>query len=134
MSLELDAEHVEALALHPVRTAIHGHQRGTGRHASAELRFQHELRVGVQVIDARDDLERLVPLRRGELLHQLAMTTQPGLAPLPALVDQVIDSKPAPPPPPPPPVEAPKPEPPPPPPPAKPAKKGGKKGGKGKKR
>ena len=57
----------------------------------------------------------------------MVMADDPAVAPLPALVDQVLDSKPPPPPPPPPVAEPVKPEPAPAPPPAK-----GKKGAKGK--
>jgi predicted Zn-dependent protease len=87
--------------------------------------FEAREMAGLKSADERDDLERLVPLRRAELMHQLAMAVDPAVAPLPSLVDQVIDSKPAPPPPPPPPMEPAPPAPPPPPPPP-PAKKGGK--------
>lgn len=49
-----------------------------------------------------EDLQRYVALRRAELMHQLQMADDPGLKPLPALVDQVIGSAPPPPPAPPP--------------------------------
>jgi len=52
VAVEADAEHVVALALHPVRPAPYGGERGAGGDARAEPRAEGE-REG-RVEDARD--------------------------------------------------------------------------------
>src|SRR5439155_14300302 len=61
MTLEPDAEHVVALALHPVGAAVEPGQRGTARLALAEARAHRHDEAGVQVLEATDDLEPLLP-------------------------------------------------------------------------
>ena len=57
MALEADAEHVVALALHPVGAAVEPRQRGAACLARAEARAQGHDEPGVEVLEAADDLE-----------------------------------------------------------------------------
>ncbi len=76
-----------------------------GRYQDARDLAKLPAQANVAPDHAQDDLQRYVALRRAELMHQLQMADDPGLKPLPALVDQVADATPPPPPPPPPAVE-----------------------------
>src|SRR2546422_10055493 len=60
MTLEPNAEHVVALALHPVGAAVESGQRGAARLARAEARAHCHDEAGVEVLDAADDLEPLL--------------------------------------------------------------------------
>src|SRR5881628_870993 len=59
MALEADAEHVVALALHPVGAAIEPGQRGATRLARAEPRPHRQDEPGVEVLHTAHDLEPL---------------------------------------------------------------------------
>src|SRR3989454_4291602 len=60
MTLEPNAEHVVALALHPVGAAVESGQRSAARLARAEARAHRHDEAGVEVLDAADDLEPLL--------------------------------------------------------------------------
>src|SRR5919197_2858042 len=65
MALEADAEHVVALALHPVGAAVEPGQRRAASLARAEARAHRQDEPGVEVLDAADDLEPgLLPVDR----------------------------------------------------------------------
>src|SRR5437899_4110558 len=53
MTLESDAEHVVALALHPVGAAVESGQRGAARLARAEARAHRHDEAGVEVLDRK---------------------------------------------------------------------------------
>src|ERR1051325_943825 len=60
MPVEDHAEHVVALALHPVRALPDVRDGGTVDDARAELRAQHEREPALEVLDAADHLEPLL--------------------------------------------------------------------------
>ena len=65
MTVEDDAEHVEALALHPVRAAIHRHERLTRGAARTQPCLHQHGQAAFRVLDPRDDLEPLLfPVNR----------------------------------------------------------------------
>src|SRR5438552_4571277 len=89
MALEADAEHVVALALHPVGAAVEPRQRGAARLARAEARPHRQDEPGVEVLDAADDLQPLllpvdggqpVEVAAAELSHREAPERKPLLA------------------------------------------------------
>src|SRR5882672_1104056 len=67
MALEDDAEHVEALALHPVGSLIEAGQRGAARLARPQARAHRHHQRRVEVLDTAEDLEPLIlPVDGGE--------------------------------------------------------------------
>src|SRR3989442_990522 len=67
MALEHDAEHVVALALHPVGAAVEPGERRALAVAGAQARAEHQGEAGVQVLETANDLEPLfLPVDRAE--------------------------------------------------------------------
>src|SRR5438445_447416 len=92
MALEADAEHVVALALHPVGAAVEPRQRGAARLPRAEARPHRQDEPGDEVLDAADDLQPLllpvdggqpVEVAAAELSHREAPERKPLLARVP---------------------------------------------------
>ena len=71
--VEMNAEHVEALALHPVRAAVDRRQRRAVVDAGAELRPQHQRDAFIEVVHAGEHLEPLLfPVNRRQEVEEAA--------------------------------------------------------------
>src|SRR5262245_45739858 len=69
----MNPEHVEALAFHPVRAAVHQRQRRAVVDARPELCLQHQRDAVFEVIHASDHLEALLfPVNRREEVEEAA--------------------------------------------------------------